>query len=74
MLGYMRDIANSTGKLSNIRGIGGIVAADLLPLSHGRISNELYKHALEYGALIRPMGNTLYWLPPLNTEKEIIGN
>lgn len=74
---YMRasftEVAQLCGTLSNIRGIGAVVAADLEDSSHYRIGNKVYQQALEYGALIRPIANTLYWLPPLNTDNEIIG-
>lgn len=69
----MQDIARQTGKLNHVRGIGAIVAADLTGTNHQRIGNLIYQEALKHGALIRPIGKTLYWLPPLNTEKEIIG-
>lgn len=62
------EISKHTGKLENIRGIGAVVAADLIGVN----PNKLYQRALALGALIRPIGNTLYWLPPLNTDKETI--
>lgn len=71
---YFTEIANLTGKLKNIRGIGGIIAADLINPDNKRIGFEVYQQALSNGALLRPMGNTLYWLPPLNTDEETIGN
>jgi adenosylmethionine---8-amino-7-oxononanoate aminotransferase len=70
----MSNIAATCNKLTNVRGIGAVVAADLVSAQEPhRIGNEIYQHALKHGALIRPIGNTLYWLPPLNTGKEIIG-
>ncbi|MGL5741318.1 MAG: adenosylmethionine--8-amino-7-oxononanoate transaminase [Legionella sp.] len=73
MLHQLTEIAQLSGKLHNVRGIGAVVAADLDDASYYRIGNKLYQCALEHGALIRPIGNTLYWLPPLNTNHEIIG-
>lgn len=73
MLQYMHEIAEQSGKLQNIRGLGAVVAADLVNADSYRIGNEIYQQAIKYGALIRPIGNTLYWLPPLNTDLEIIG-
>lgn len=67
------EIAEETGKLSKIRMLGGIVAADLTQ-NAGRIGYELYLEARRRGALLRPIGHTLYWLPPLNIEDEIIEN
>ncbi|AWN74387.1 adenosylmethionine--8-amino-7-oxononanoate transaminase [Legionella anisa] len=73
MLSALTEVAKLSGKLSNIRGLGAIVAADLEDTGQNRIGNKVYQHALEHGALIRPIGNTLYWLPPLNTDYEVIG-
>lgn len=73
MLDSLSQIAKISGKLTNIRGIGAVVAADLVGAKEFRIGNDVYKKALAMGALIRPIGNTLYWLPPLNTDEEIIG-
>jgi adenosylmethionine-8-amino-7-oxononanoate aminotransferase len=73
MLEYLSDIAKVSGKLTNIRGVGAMVAADMLPVGNRRIGHEVAQYAMDQGALIRPIGNTLYWLPPLNTDEEIIG-
>lgn len=73
MLSSLQEIADCCGKLTNVRGIGAVVAADLVDTRTSRTGHEIYQQALELGALIRPIGNTLYWLPPLNTDKEIIG-
>lgn len=73
MLSYLHDIARECGKLVNVRGIGGVVAADLIDTDQDRIGFKIYQQAIQLGALIRPIGNTLYWLPPLNTDKKIIG-
>jgi adenosylmethionine-8-amino-7-oxononanoate aminotransferase len=67
----MAKVAEKTGRLKNIRAIGGMIAADLdLPrhLENKRIGFELYQIALKNGALLRPLGNSVYWLPPLNIE------
>ena len=76
-LGYLMQqkfmqIANETKKLTNIRSIGGMVAGDMMALKNRRVGNELYQEALKRGALLRPLGRTLYWLPPLNTENQTI--
>lgn len=73
MFESLTQVADITGKLENVRGIGAVVAADLVSSPNGRIGNLVYQSALDCGALIRPIGNTLYWLPPLNTDAEIIG-
>jgi adenosylmethionine---8-amino-7-oxononanoate aminotransferase len=63
----MHEVAEKTGALTNIRGIGGIVAADLNS-NTARLGYHVYQKAVELGALLRPLGNTIYWLPPLNTS------
>lgn len=73
MLQQMTEIGLTTGQLSNIRSIGAIVAADLNPHPFiKRVGYLISQQALENGALIRPIGNTLYWLPPLNTDTDTI--
>lgn len=62
------EIAAQTGQLKNIRSIGAWVAADLAPCTHPRPGHHIALQAQKRGALLRPMGNTLYWLPPLNTD------
>lgn len=73
---YMRhcfsQIAIQTGKIKNVRSIGAIVAGDLVDLETENISYQIRQAALARGALLRPLGNTLYWLPPLNTDFETI--
>ena len=56
---------------ANVRAIGGMVACDLKPIiGHPRLGYEIYQEAVKLGALLRPLGNTLYWLPPLNISKD----
>ncbi|KTD08268.1 adenosylmethionine--8-amino-7-oxononanoate transaminase [Legionella jamestowniensis] len=78
-LGYlmhslMEEIGIITGKINNIRSIGAMVAADLIEIKGQRIGYELSKEAISRGALLRPLGNTLYWLPPLNIEYQTVEN
>ncbi len=73
MLGYFSDIATQTGKLSNVRSIGAWVAGDLENTEDPRLGYRVYQQALKRGALLRPLGNTLYWLPPLTTDHKTIG-
>jgi adenosylmethionine-8-amino-7-oxononanoate aminotransferase len=72
MLQHMQNIAKNTGRLTNVRGIGAIVAADLVMVEnhdHGRrIGFEISQKAIKLGALLRPIGNTIYWLPPVNMD------
>ncbi|GAB4392348.1 MAG: adenosylmethionine--8-amino-7-oxononanoate transaminase [Gammaproteobacteria bacterium] len=64
---YMQDIADKTGLLTNVRSLGFMAAADLVS-THPRAGFKVYQHALTLGAFLRPLGNTIYWLPPLNME------
>lgn len=73
MRAYMEEVADETGKLTNIRSLGAIVAADLVCETPGRrYGYEVYQKAVELGALLRPLGNTLYWFPPLNVEYGVL--
>lgn len=68
----MLEIANETQQLKNVRSIGAIAAADLVCEGSQRIGFEVYQQAVKMGALLRPLGNTIYWFPPLNIEPEVI--
>ncbi len=71
-----KQVMASTGVLENPRFLGGVVAADLrLPetLRDQRVGFQVYQEAASRGALLRNLGNTLYWLPPLNSPPEVIG-
>ncbi len=76
MCAYLiNNIAIKTGRLQNVRGIGGIVAADLIIDDNDknkRIGFEIFKHAVHAGALLRPLGNTIYWLPPVNIKEHTL--
>lgn len=73
MLDAMQTIADETKALTNVRGLGAMVAADLHVKEPGRrLGFEVYQQAVALGALLRPLGNTLYWLPPLNTRRETL--
>ena len=64
----MTEIQDSTGKIHRIRGLGGMIAADLIAPANKRVGYEIFKTAVKMGAWLRPLGNTLYWLPPLNID------
>lgn len=69
----MNIVSEKTGQLMNIRNIGAIVAADLrYHPACPQLGYEIYKEAIKLGALLRPLGNTIYWLPPLNIELSVI--
>lgn len=73
LLKNMCEIKDKTGRLKNVRGIGGIVAADLITNNKTpRLGYLIYQAAIKAGILLKPLGNTIYWLPPLNiTDEEI---
>lgn len=56
--------------LSNQRGIAGVIAADLMVDPDERIGFKCYQKAAQLGALLRPLGNTIYWCPPLNISEQ----
>ncbi len=57
--------------INNIRQLGAMVAADLIS-TKPRAGYEVYQTAVKMGALLRPLGNTLYWLPPLIITEAIL--
>lgn len=67
-----RDIEHSTQKIKNVRSIGAMVAADLCCDSSIRMGYQVYLEAVKLGALLRPVGNTIYWVPPLNVTEDVI--
>jgi adenosylmethionine---8-amino-7-oxononanoate aminotransferase len=68
----MQEVAQETGLLHNVRGLGAVMAADLTIKDYPRAGYAVYQKAVELGALLRPMGDTIYWLPPLNIEPETL--
>jgi adenosylmethionine-8-amino-7-oxononanoate aminotransferase len=74
--GAFERIAKLTGKLRNIRALGGMVAADLdVPADRQgtKVGKQICREAARRGALMRPLGDTLYWLPPLNVDDKVVG-
>ena len=72
MLRCMQQVAKQTGKLHNLRQLGAMVAADLIVDRPGRWGYAVYQEAVKRGALLRPLGNTLYWFLPLNTPLNVV--
>jgi adenosylmethionine-8-amino-7-oxononanoate aminotransferase len=75
----MQMVADNTGALINLRGVGFAIAADIINPNTGkpfpaklRTGYECYQTAVELGALLRPLGDTIYFLPPLNTPDQIL--
>lgn len=68
----MQAIADETGKLSHVRSFGVMAAAELDASTHPKTGKALAHIALKHGALLRPIGNTLYWLLPINSDEQTI--
>lgn len=64
--GHLKILAED-GRFTNPRQTGTIAALDLRVGDEGYLSDvgpRLYRHFIEHGVLLRPLGNTLYILPP----------
>jgi adenosylmethionine-8-amino-7-oxononanoate aminotransferase len=64
-LAFVNKIENHP-KVKNARSKGVVLAIDLaIDMDrYGSVRDELYQFFLERGILIRPLGNTIYLLPP----------
>lgn len=71
---YLNDIFAKHKNIGEIRHTGLINAMELVSSkadktgfdSNLRIGYEIYKKALKHGLLLRPLGNVIYFNPPLN--------
>jgi len=77
--GKLAETAERTGALRNVRGVGFAAAADIVDPATGepfpkerRTGLRMFKAAIEMGAWLRPLGDTIYFLPPLNTPDEVL--
>jgi adenosylmethionine-8-amino-7-oxononanoate aminotransferase len=72
----LTQLARERPYLRNVRGVGMMAAVDLRapdggPLSaSSRTGWQVYQLAVARGALLRPLGDTLYLVPPLTTGTE----
>jgi adenosylmethionine-8-amino-7-oxononanoate aminotransferase len=71
MHNYFSEIQQEIPIFKNIRNLGGMIAADL-DIDKYRFGFDVYTESIKLGALLRPLGNTLYWLPPLNSKSDDI--
>ena len=75
--GQMLARLDNSGLFVNCRQAGSIIAADLAVSDGGYLANvgpRLYEHFISNGYLIRPLGNTLYLMPPFcSTEDDLAG-
>ena len=63
----------ATKGITNVRVLGTILAADLVVSDSGYLSSiglELKRNAFEQGVLLRPLGDTVYVLPPYCTSEQ----
>jgi len=67
----MQAVAEKTQCLKNIRHIGWMCAADL-DTTQARAGYAVYQQAIQRGALLRPLGNTLYWFPPYTIDHKTL--
>lgn len=65
----MQALAEEFPILNNIRGVGAIVAADIITKPKQRLTHSIVMCAAKHGIFLRPLGNTIYWLPPLITQE-----
>ncbi len=75
LLKCMRRVEEETSCVMNIRCIGAIAACDLIVTkeqAHRRLGYEVYQKAVKLGALLRPIGNTIYWLPPFTISTDCL--
>ncbi len=75
----MEYVGSETGALNNIRAIGYMAAADIVNPETGkpfdykqRTGFKFYQRAMDNGALLRPIGDTFYFLPPFNTPDDVL--
>lgn len=71
ILSHLRSLEEFSN-VENIRSLGMIFAFDLCNLPYKRAGIEFYKHALKEGLLLRPLGNTIYFMPPYIINEEQI--
>lgn len=69
----LAELARTRPWLRDVRGVGMMAAVDLrrpdgAPLPRlARTGHRVYREAVRRGVLLRPLGDTLYLFPPLNT-------
>lgn len=74
----LADLARTRRSFSNVRGVGMMAAVDLRALDGSaldpskRTGWQVFRSAVERGALLRPLGDTSYLFPPLNTTGDEI--
>lgn len=66
---------SSHPRVKNLRQLGVILAfeLDVVAERYGNLRNKLFRHFMEDGIFLRPLGNTLYILPPYVISPEQLG-
>jgi adenosylmethionine-8-amino-7-oxononanoate aminotransferase len=58
--------------IQNIRQTGMVAAFDIKAPIEQRVGLKVYEYGLEHGVILRPLGNTIYFMPPyVITKKEL---
>ena len=78
LTGRMKDTFGAHPNVGEIRHIGLIHAVELVAAraekrpfdSKRRLGYAIYRRALQHGLLLRPLGDVLYFNPPLNITRE----
>lgn len=71
----MERVQAATGRLVGLRSVGAVVAADLTGPGTGpgqRAGYRVCREAVARGAYLRTLGDTVYWLLPLNSRAETL--
>ena len=56
--------------VKNVRYCGMIFALDIISSKHKRAGLEVFKRGLKKGLLLRPLGDTVYFMPPFSIRKK----
>lgn len=75
----MENVSAQTGVLANVRAIGYIAAADIVNPETGKPFAKKHRagftfgqEAIRLGAFLRPIGDTIYFLPPFNASDGVL--
>ena len=71
------ELLRGNSKVSKTRYIGGISAFDIIGIEKkygSKIGSNIRKKFLDLGLLLRPIGNTIYLMPPYCIKKTTLEN
>ena len=72
-LGHALAKVSTHPSVKNSRQTGMICAFDVVPAVADGFSRRFFTEALQLGVLLRPIGTTVYWMPPYVVSDEEIG-